>query len=205
MGASVGCAGDGARRRRDKLPPLVRLRHCASVSQLAEDGMEPRIESGVARGKISAGRKRAIAQSMYAKGKAFIGAALLLRQKGGYEYVVLHLICQGVENVLKGLLLNHNYDKYEPKLRQYFRHDLTNVTHAAIKASGDRIKLKDSIRTELELLNTFYSKQWLRYGCRSDIFIDPRTISSHLVLRRMAALLRIIEHKRLMHEFAPWW
>jgi len=56
---------------------------------------------------------------MYVKGKNFLGAAILLRQKGGYEYVVLHLMCQGVEVTLKALLLLKNYKRYEPKLKKY--------------------------------------------------------------------------------------
>ncbi len=42
---------------------------------------------------------------MYAKGKAFLGAAIFLRKKNGYDFVVLHLIFQGVVVMLKGLLL----------------------------------------------------------------------------------------------------
>ena len=46
--------------------------------------------------------KPKIAQSMYDKGKNFIGAAILLRRLGRQtEYVVLHLICQGMEVIPK--------------------------------------------------------------------------------------------------------
>ena len=41
--------------------------------------------------------KRMVAETMYAKGQAFVIAAALLRRNGGYEYAVLHLLCQGVE------------------------------------------------------------------------------------------------------------
>ena len=62
--------------------------------------------------------KRMVAESMYVKGKVFLGAAVLLRQKGGYEFVVLHLLCQGIEVVLKGLLLAIDYDKFNPSSRR---------------------------------------------------------------------------------------
>lgn len=61
--------------------------------------------------------KRLIALSMCEKGKSFIGAALLLRKRGGYEYVFLHLLCQGIEVLGKGYLLLENHDQYKPQLR----------------------------------------------------------------------------------------
>jgi hypothetical protein len=54
---------------------------------------------------LSRDGKQEIAAAMYVKGKNFLGAAMLLRQKGGYEYVVLHLMCQGIEITLKAFLL----------------------------------------------------------------------------------------------------
>jgi hypothetical protein len=64
------------------------------------------------------------ADSMYLKGKAFIGAAVLLQRhqrelqasSDDTEYVFLHLLCQGIELVLKGLLLRKDYDKYIARL-----------------------------------------------------------------------------------------
>jgi hypothetical protein len=141
--------------------------------------------------------KRMVAESMYAKGKAFLGAAVLLRQKGGYEYVVLHLLCQGIEIVLKGLLLAIDYDKFKPKLKQ-FGHDLLKVTDAATSAA--RLPaLRPRVRAELESLNQLYSRHLLRYGSGHDILVDPNTIPSRLVLRRMVALLRLVERKGLIH------
>jgi hypothetical protein len=137
-----------------------------------------------------------VAQSMYAKGKSFLGAAILLRQKGGYEYVVLHLLCQGIEIVLKGVLLAVDYDKYKPKLKQ-LGHDLLKITDAATDAAG-LPALRPRIRTEMESLNRLYSRHLLRYGSGYDILVDPSTIPSRLVLRRMAALLRLVERKGLI-------
>lgn len=56
--------------------------------------------SAVGHAQLTAHGKRLVASSMFAKGKAFLGAAILLRQKGGYEFVVLHLLCQGIEVTL---------------------------------------------------------------------------------------------------------
>lgn len=151
--------------------------------------------SGTAR--LTAHGKRIVAESMYAKGKAFLGAAVLLRQMGGYEYVVLHLLCQGIEIVLKGLLLAIDYDKFKPKLKQ-FGHDLLKVTDAATAAAGF-LALRPRVRAEIESLNRLYSCHLLRYGSGYDILVDPNTIPSRLVLRRMVALLRLVERKGLIH------
>ena len=140
--------------------------------------------------------KRMVAESMYVKGKAFLGAAVLLRQKGGYEFVVLHLLCQGIEVVLKGLLLAIDYDKFKPKLKK-FGHDLLKVTDAATSAAGIPA-LRPRVRSEMESLNQLYSRHLLRYGSGYDILVDPKTIRSHLVLRRMIALLQLIERKGLI-------
>ena len=137
-----------------------------------------------------------VAESMYVKGKAFLGAAVLLRQKGGYEFVVLHLLCQGIEVVLKGLLLAIDYDKFKPKLKK-FGHDLLKVTDAATSAAGIPA-LRPSVRSEMESLNQLYSRHLLRYGSGYDILVDPKTIRNRLVLRRMIALLRLIERKGLI-------
>lgn len=137
-----------------------------------------------------------VAESMYVKGKAFLGAAVLLRQKGGYEFVVLHLLCQGIEVVLKGLLLVIDYDKFKPKLKK-FGHDLLKITDAATSAASIPA-LRPRVRSEMESLNQLYSRHLLRYGSGYDILVDPTTIRSRLVLRRMIALLQLIERKGLI-------
>ena len=141
--------------------------------------------------------KRIVAESMYAKGKAFLGAAVLLRRNGGYEYVVLHLLCQGIEIVLKGLLLAIDYDNFEPRLKQ-FGHNLLSVTDAATSAA-ELLPLRPNIRAEMETLNQLYSRHLLRYGSGYDVLVNPSTISSRLVLRRMVALLHLIERKGFIH------
>jgi len=141
--------------------------------------------------------KRMVAESMYAKGKAFLGAAVLLRRNGGYEYVVLHLLCQGIEIVLKGLLLAIDYDTFKPKLKQY-GHNLLSVTDAATSAAG-LSPLRPNIRAEMDALNQLYSRHLLRYGSGYDILVNPSTIPNRLVLRRIVALLRLIERKGFIH------
>lgn len=140
--------------------------------------------------------KRLVAASMYAKGKGFIGAAILLHKKKGCEFVVLHLICQGIEVMLKGLLLSVDYDKFKPKLKA-LGHNLVRITDIASGAA--RLKpLPKSVQRELEVLDHLYSRHLLRYGSGYDILADSTTIPCKRVLRRVATLLRLVERRRLM-------
>ncbi len=134
---------------------------------------------------------------MYAKGKAFLGAAILLRRKNGYEYVVLHLLCQGIEITLKGLLLVADYNKNKPQLKK-LGHNLVKIVETASQVAGVK-PLRPSVRAELEILSKLYSAHLLRYGNGYDILVNPTTISSNLILHRMAAVLRIVERKGLVH------
>jgi hypothetical protein len=147
-------------------------------------------------GRLTTYGKRMVAASMYAKGKNFLGAAMLLRKKGGYEYVVLHLLCQGIEITLKALLLVADYDAYKPKLRKYGRsgHDFSLTAIDTLSAFG-LSPLRAPIKEELQALSVLYSKHVLRYGSFHDILVDPQTISSQRVLRRMAAVLRLAERE----------
>jgi hypothetical protein len=93
---------------------------------------------------------------MYAKGKSFLGAAILLRDQKGYEFVVLHLVCQGIEVLLKGLLLVVDYDKFKPELKK-LGHNLLRIVDAASQVADLR-SLRSPVRIELEGLNRLYSR-----------------------------------------------
>lgn len=140
--------------------------------------------------------KKYIAASMYAKGTAFIGAAALLHRNGGYQYVVLHLLCQGIEVAMKGLLLAKDYDKYNPMLKG-IGHNLSKAVDTAIAAGGFS-PLKPAVRTELENLSQFYKKHLLRYGSIMDILVDPHSISSERVVRKMLAVVRLVRRRNLV-------
>lgn len=88
-----------------------------------------------------------------------------------------------------------DYDKYKPKLR-HIGHKLLSVSEAAAKAAG-LPPLKKDVRTELEVLSNLYSQHLLRYGSGYDILVDPNTIPSSRVLRRMVAVLGLAERKGL--------
>jgi hypothetical protein len=130
-----------------------------------------------------------VASALYSKGRSFVGAAVLLQKHGGDEYVVLHLLCQGIEIILKALLLFLDYKKYE-KLQRKFGHDLDKVISAAI--AGYRLRpLRPALAAEITALNNFYSKHLLRYAGLQDIFILPGSIESERTFRRLTAVLRL--------------
>lgn len=142
-------------------------------------------------GQLSKHGKHLVIQSMYHKGKAFLAASVLLHQHGSNEYVVLHLLCQSIEIVLKAILLAINYDAYKPRLKK-LGHDLLRIADEACYASKTA-SLSTNIRSELAGLNHLYKGHYLRYGSGHDILTNPHHIPSQLVLQRMAALLRLLE------------
>jgi hypothetical protein len=135
---------------------------------------------------------------MYVKGRSFVKAATLLREENGYEYVVLHLLCQGVEVTLKALLLFKDYNHFKPQLRKPIGHDLEAVV-AAVQAAYELRPMRSKLASELNRLNVLYRQHLLRYGNGFDILVDPRTIESARVLRRIRAVIRITD--RVLYEW----
>jgi hypothetical protein len=150
-------------------------------------------------GSLTRAGKRRIADAWYLKGKAFIAAALLLRQMDSSEhteYVVLHLICQGIEILMKGLLLLKDYDGNVSRLKPRIGHNLVEAVAATSTAYGLK-PMRPDVGTEIAGLNDLYSKHWLRYGSVHDIFIDPRTIPRAKVIHRLRAAIRLAERHLL--------
>ncbi len=138
--------------------------------------------------------KRAVAASTYSKGQAFVASSILLRKHAPrsetMEYVALHLLCQGIEGIVKGLLLFKNYDSYRDQLRKQLGHNLVRIAEEGIAAYGLN-PLRGELRKELVKLNELYSKHLLRYGSSYDILVDPRTILRDRVTRRIGAVIRL--------------
>jgi len=150
------------------------------------------VEMKASVGVLTTHGKQMVGESMYTKGKSFVAAALLLRQWHGYEYVILHLLCQGIEITLKGLLLMNDYDKYKDKLKSAFGHNIKKLVAAAISEFSVR-PMRPALETELEMLSSLYSSQRLRYGTFYDVLVNPETIQSRLALRKIAAVIRLAD------------
>jgi hypothetical protein len=120
----------------------------------------------------------------------------LLRERSGNQYVVLHLICQGLELLLKATLLLHDYDHYAACLRKpkVFGHDLMKLANESVKLYAKH-DLSPATRAELATLHRLYSAHALRYGMLEDIFMDASTIPFHRVLRHTARLIRRLDSR----------
>ena len=141
--------------------------------------------------------KRKIAEAMYHKGRNFLAASVLLSKKGGYQYVVLHLLCQGIEIVLKSLLLFKDFDKYQRKIEKEIRHDLEKAMNEVVKEFRPK-GINNNVKIQLCKLNEMYKTHVLRYGDIVDLLLDPNTIECNLVLRKILAVLKVTEkHLRL--------
>lgn len=138
--------------------------------------------------------KRLMARALYSKGKHFIAAAVLLKRHQGCDnYVVLHLLCQGTEIILKALLLVLDFDKYS-KQQIGYRHNLLSLAAATTAAFGLQ-PMRAPLAEELRALNIYYSNNLLRYDGLQDILIDPATIESSRLLRRVAAIIRLTDRQ----------
>jgi hypothetical protein len=120
------------------------------------------IHSAAATLKPTPYAKRMMALGHLRKGRHFIGAAMLLREKGGDEYVVLHLLCQGIEIVLKAVLLLRDFDRYQPRLVRY-GHNLLDLASDAL-AEYNLHPLRAPVLDELKELDRLYSHHILRYS-----------------------------------------
>jgi hypothetical protein len=150
-------------------------------------------------GQLTPYGKKKVAHAWFYRGANFLLAAKLLEKKGGSRFVFLHLLYQGLEIIIKSLLLMQNYDKYKPKLKSKggLGHDLVECDKELRKELGNKpLKKKDKdIMNELDILNNFYSKHILRYGSALDLFGEPKTISSDLVIRYAFKLVRFGNRK----------
>ncbi|MDX2053663.1 MAG: hypothetical protein SFV15_14780 [Polyangiaceae bacterium] len=126
---------------------------------------------------------------MYDKGIGFVGAAMVVG-KHGHRYVVLHLLCQGLELLGKSFLLFRDYNKYDRLLRKHIGHDLEKLVHTLGTEFGLGRPSK-AFANEMKQLNALYKNHRLRYGSVSDMMIDPRSIPFRRVLGRLKAAIRV--------------
>jgi len=151
-------------------------------------------------GRLTPYGKKEVAHAWFCRGANFLLAAKLLEKKGRSRYVFLHLLCQGLEIIIKALLLMQNYDTYKPKLISESKgglgHDLVKCYEELRKELDNKpLRKKDkNIMSELKILNNFYKKHILRYGNLLDFFGEA-TISSDLVRRYAFKLVRFGNRK----------
>jgi hypothetical protein len=159
-----------------------------------EGGTKTIMQPGVAHWTQSS--KRLAGESMFAKGDSFLEAAALLKRNGGHEFVVLHLLCQAIENFLKSVLLLSDYDNQHARMRSVhaggYGHSLVRLAREASEECGLN-DLKPDLERELAELDRYYLENRLRYGGLGDLITDPRAIPTVRVGRRLLAAKRLAE------------
>lgn len=135
-----------------------------------------------------------VANALFRKGKAFLRSAELIATSNDEptQYVTRHLVCQGLEIVLKSMLLRKDYDKYEPKLRKQFGHNLVKLANEAVSVYNLK-PFGAGVGAELHDLSEFYSKHLLRYAGLQDMLIESRTIGYKRVLKHLAPAIDVAE------------
>lgn len=140
-------------------------------------------------GHLSILGKQEVARAMVERSKSFLGAAVLLKQHSGNGYVWRYLLCQGIEVLLKGLLLLKSYNTYNGKLRTIGHNLLTAADHCAV-AYSQRAP-HGRLREELLGLQQLYGSHRLRYATGLDLLVAPESIPVARVLKRTVAVLRV--------------
>ncbi len=142
------------------------------------------------------------ADTMFRTGHTYMASAATFADKiraqlpvdDGPEWAWLQLWCQGIEVCLKGVLLFKNYDHFEPELKK-LHHDIFKVARAALVAFG-LSPMRPEVAKELKFISKLYAKESLRYGVFFDPTLDPRSIPSDRVVRKMIAAVRLAYRER---------
>jgi len=147
--------------------------------------------------KLTAHGERLITAHMFDKGKGFVGSSILLKRHNGNQAVVLHLLCQGIEILLKAGLLLVDFKKYRPLLKtKMYGHNLEVLARELQNATGLCVFSGESA-AEFQALNSLFSKHLLRYASSFDILVSPESIPCDRVIKRVAAAARLCEQRRL--------
>lgn len=140
---------------------------------------------------------------MYEKGRSFLLAGGAVKADEGHKFVYFHLLCQGFENIGKAILLAHDYDKYGPKLKDYFHHHLDRILAEVNTVRGSDF-LSDAGSEELKELNKFYRQQKLRYGDEVD-FGDVDTLQAEHLHHELVEHLVILNRQFEQYAAAQTW
>ena len=131
---------------------------------------------------------------MFEKGRSFVMASGLVKAYEGHRFVYLHLLCQGVECIGKALLLAHDYEKYETKLRNEFGHDLEVLIKEVNRNRTNNMFTVNAMK-ELVKLNSYYKRHMLRYGDASDFKEEALQITADCLHRELVERLTDLNAK----------
>jgi hypothetical protein len=141
--------------------------------------------------------KKLKADIMYEKGCEFIGASMLLKNKKGRTAVQMYLLLQGLEILLKGILLSKNYDKYQIVLKKKYGHNIPKLFNEVKRIYKIKIVSND-FNSTLLAVSKHYRENNLRYGSLLDIFIDINTIKFDIIEKKTYQLLLFINRNKVV-------
>lgn len=129
---------------------------------------------------------------MFEKGIEFVESAIFLAQKKGQTYVQIHLLLQGLEIILKSILLSKDYDKYNKKLKKEFGHNILKLINELKEIYGFK-NIDQKFERELTLIHGYYLSNNLRFGSLLDIFIDVNSIDINTIELKTLKLIKILK------------
>lgn len=112
----------------------------------------------------------------------------LVKAYEGHRFVFLHLLCQGLENIGKAMLLARDHDKYGPMLRPVYGHNLVSLL-AELKVAYGRDIFSPEATVEIVSLNVFYKQHQLRYGDTVDFTSDFSALNADCLHSELVGLL----------------
>ncbi len=127
---------------------------------------------------------------MFRKGKSFIKAALLLRKSHDCETVASHLLLQGLEVILKSLLLHKGTTMQEIKKIGHDLLKLINTDHLR-----NIFHFEDELISEIKVINVLYKKHHLRYGSGIDLIIDLKISKAELFFKKLIEIIKYSEEQ----------
>jgi hypothetical protein len=162
----------------------------------------PQVSMSAALGRPSKHSKRIIADEMQRRGESFLVASACLNRAQGSPLAIRHLICQGMELYLKGLLLEADFDRYQPRLPGKNRrrpdgigHDLEKLLGVCVAEFGVRPP-RPVILEQLRTLNRLYTQHLLRYASTYDVLFAGHEPECRAFSRWLCSVVRLCERVR---------
>lgn len=145
--------------------------------------------------KMTAKGKQMTAWHFYLRGRQFIRVAFTLDQdEPGDGYVVRHLLCQGIELMLKAILLRKNYDTYRSRLsRKPFGHDLIGLLDEVKRQYN--VKLEAELLADIKKLNSFFITHRFRYSDIEALIAPAHSFPIRRCLEKLLPLMQAMDRR----------
>lgn len=149
------------------------------------------------KGEFSDYAKQRHAEDWFCRGVAFLQSGILLAQHGGDGRVVLHLYAQGIEIVLKSLLIVKNPNNYPAAIREK-GHDLVallaavEVEYGGVSAPHPRFVLTADERKILGELGEGFKVHEFRCPRRLDLVMAYAESDCTPLLSKLKPVCRLL-------------